>query len=306
MLEKVINILTDNNIYENEAPLILSRSNNLEEFFNNFNIASFKNQKNIFNQNIQRDKNGFINLEDFPFIYSNKIENVRNSWLLFNNGARVLLKNDIENREIEQELMIMYFLKSLNIACASYEPVLLNGNKYLATPSLLKLDEKFIDPEYSTNIGIAYNEAKKYNNELHYLKTVFADLIYGGTDRFPGNYKLIKNKNTSEIRTCPLLDNAEYLFEKNFNEYTPHLENGSYDINEIISYLLNYEAIMYWVINPVKKTNLQNVAKRLKREKNFIVSNITYKRFENYFKDSEAVINEELKNKGSNKRIKLT
>lgn len=126
MLEKVINILTDNNIYENEAPLILSRSNNLEEFFNNFNIASFKNQKNIFNQNIQRDKNGFINLEDFPFIYSNKIENVRNSWLLFNNGARVLLKNDIENREIEQELMIMYFLKSLNIACASYEPVLLN------------------------------------------------------------------------------------------------------------------------------------------------------------------------------------
>lgn len=138
------------------------------------------------------------------------------------------------------------------------------------------------------------------------MKTVFADLIYGGTDRFPGNYKLIKNKNTSEIRTCPLLDNAEYLFEKNFNEYTPHLENGSYDINEIISYLLNYEAIMHWVINPVKKTNLQNVAERLKREKNFIVSNITYKRFENYFKDSEAVINEELKNKGSNKRIKLT
>ena len=64
---------------------------------------------------------------------------------------------------------------------------------------------------------------------------------------------------------------------------------------------------MHWVINPVKKTNLQNVAERLKREKNFIVSNITYyKRFENYFKDSEAVINEELKNKGSNKRIKLT
>ncbi len=312
-MEKIKEILISNNLYDQTKPIEVEKSNNIESFFQTYHADPEKKKGKILTQNTERDENGFITLENLPFIYSNKIAcNFINNWILLNNGAKVLIKHeygDDADEIIEQELLIMYFLKSLNVSCANYEPVLLNGQKCLATPSFLKPGEEIIMPfTNANNIELTYEEAKKYRNDIHYLKTIFADRIYGNIDRIPNNYGIIKESFMSKRkhpRNCPLFDNGELIFSPRQDIYFPHLNNGSRDINETISYLLANEEIMHWVINPMKKTNLQTIAERLKREKSFIVSDITYKNFENYFKDSEAVINEELKAKGKSPCIKL-
>lgn len=309
-MEKIKEILLSNNLYDQNKPIDIEKSNNIETFFQTYHNDPEKKKGKILTEKAERDENGFIILENLPFIYSNKIaSNPTNNWILLNNGAKVLIKQQEEI--IEKELLIMYFLKSLNVSCANYEPVLLNGKKCLATPSFLKPGEEIIMPftNNTNNIEVTYEEAKKYRNDIHYLKTIFTDRIYGNVDRGSNNYGIIEGKNFNkrkQSKNCPLFDNGECIFRSRQHPLFPHLNNGSRNINETISYLLTNEEIMHWVINPMKKTNLQTIAERLKREKGFIVSDITYKNFENYFKDSEAVINEELKNKGSNKRIKLT
>ncbi len=307
---KIKEILLKNDLYDRTVPVEVKKSNNTQAFFQTYHNDSEKKKGKIFVGNLDRDKNGFLILEDFPFIYSNKTESITNDWLLFNNGAKILLKTDVSPEIIEQELLVMYFLKSLNVSCANYEPVLYRNKKYLATPSFLKPGEKLTYPFIDGNdIERSFNEAKKYRNELHYLKTIFVDRICGNIERFPWNYRIIAEKNFNkrkQPKNCPLFDNGENLFNPNDHKDFPHLKNGSRDINEVISYLLENKEIMHWVINPMKKTNLQAIAERLKNEKDFIVSNITYKNFENYFKDSEIVINEELKSKGKAPCIKLT
>lgn len=309
-MEKIKEILILNNLYDQNKPIDIEKSNNIETFFQTYHTDPEKKKGKILTEKAERDENGFIILENLPFLYSNKIaSNPTNNWILLNNGAKVLIKQ--QEKIIENELLIMYFLKSLNVSCANYEPVLLNGKKCLATPSFLKPGEEIIMPftNNTNNIELTYEEAKKYRNDIHYLKTIFTDRIYGNVDRGSNNYGIIEGKNFNkrkQPKNCPLFDNGECIFRPRQHPLFPHLNGGSRDINETISYLLTNEEIMHWVINPMKKTNLQTIAERLKREKGFIVSDITYNNFENYFKDSETVINEELKNKGSNKRIKLT
>lgn len=312
MENKIREKLIINNLYDEYNQLQIEKSNNPEIFLKTYHIDSEKEQKKIFMKNAPRDDKGFIILDNYPFIYSNKRESRKTNWLLFNNASRVLLKTDVTLNMIEQELLIMYFLKSLNISCANYEPVIYKGEKYLATPSFLGLDEKIIKPSFSyeLDIELAYQESKKYHNDIHYLKTIFSDRIYGNSDRFPFNYGIItggKIYNQNKLpKNCPLFDNAEHIFNPNGHKYFPRLENGSKDMGKIINYLLSFEEIMHWVIGPMKKTNLQDVANRLRKEKGFIVRDTTFNDFESYFKDSEKIINDELKNKGSNRRIKLT
>ncbi len=309
-MEKIKEILLLNNLYDQNKPIDIEKSNNIELFFQTYHADPEKKKGKILTEKAERDENGFIILENLPFIYSNKIaSNPTNNWILLNNGAKVLIKHEKEEGDIEQELLIMYFLKSLNVSCANYEPILLNGQKCLATPSFLKPGEEIIMPfTDANNIELTYEEAKKYRNDIHYLKTIFTDRLYGNTDRGTNNYGIIKESFMSKRkhpRNCPLFNNGESIFKPRQHPLFPHLNGGSRNINETISYLLTNEEIMHWVINPMKKTNLQTIAERLKREKGFIVSDITYKNFENYFKDSEAVINEELKAKRKSPCIKL-
>lgn len=308
MEEKVKKILQEKNLFIQDKELDLEKSNNLNKFLENYHEDTFKNQYKNFGNNLPRNNNGFIILDEVPFIYSNHSYCCKANWLLFNDGTKVFLKKPDDWDEnvvdaLEQEIFIEYFLKNININCAKYEPAILNGKKYLIVPSFLnKNDTLFTIFNRENGLEVNQKLSKTFSNEVFFLKTAFADRIYGNPDRLPRNYGIILDSNT--FKNCPLFDNGELLFYRD-DEYFPKLKNGSNNMNDVIAYLLQNDEIMHWVTHDVKKANLQSIVEKLKREKGFIISNSTYKAFETFFKDSEAIINEELKNKGKSFKISL-
>ena len=285
----------------------ITKENKIDDFLKNYERISFKKQQKFLMNTPYRDKNGFIEIENYPFISIKSCYDSDNEWLLFNNGARAFLKSPACYEEIENELIIMYFLKSLNINCANYEPVKLNGKYKLLSPSFLDIEEKITWPYHSKlNIKETYDESIKYSNQIHYLKATFSDRLYGNSDREPFNFGILTNNHdNSKYRICPLFDNGEFIFERD-NVRFPKLSNGKSDMDEVINYLLSYEEIMHWIIGPGRKTNLYDICERLKREKKFTVNNDTYLNFSNFFKDSEIIVNKELKSYGKSHKIKLT
>jgi len=175
--------------------------------------------------------------------------------------------------------------------------------KYLIVPSFLNKNDILHNP-FSTKISLEDNKELAYTfcNDVFFLKTVFANRIYGNSDRLPQNYGVIFDGK--KFKSCPLFDNGETIFYRD-SKYFPKLKNGSNDMNEVIAYTMQNEEVMHWITHAVKKANLQNIAERLKKEKNFIISNDTYKAFESFFRDSEIIVNEELKAKGKAPCIKF-
>lgn len=308
MEEKVKKILQEKDLFIQDKSLDLKKSNKLNEFLENYHEDTFNNQYKNFGHDLPRDNNGFIILDEVPFIYSNSSYICKANWLLFNNGTKVFLKEPDNSDEnvvdaLEQEIFIEQFLKNININCAKYEPAILSGKKYLTVPSFLNKNDTLFTI-FSREISIEANQklSETFSNEIFFLKTTFADRVYGNSDRLPRNYAIIFDGNT--FKNCPLFDNGEILFYRN-DIYFPKLKNGSSKMDEVIAYTLQNEEVMHWVIHTVKNANLQNIAEKLMKEKGFIISNPTYKTFESFFKDSEIIINEELKAKGKSPCIKL-
>lgn len=315
MENKVIKVLKQNNLYDEKQPIELIKCNKPDEFFKIYHLNESK--KNFFPDDIKRDEKGRIILDDTAFITSNinlKKENkyMHNDcfWIILKNGARLLLKSINDNDYIEKELLIMYFLKSVNMNCANYDVVTLNGKTYLSSLSFLACDEKIVYPfSEPKNIKTTYEECKKYDTHIHFLKTSVLDFLYGNPDR-GRNLAIITggkvNNRNKQDRICPLFDNGEYsLCEYELYQF-PYVDDAMEDTKEkIINYLLSYEEIMHWLKGPVKKAQLYNSIVRLEKEKGITLSNNTYVNFENYFKDSQELINDELKSKGQSFRIKI-
>lgn len=315
MDKKIIKVLSQNNLYDEKENINIHNCNKLEDFFKKYHLNESK--KHFFPDNITRDEKGRIILDNIPFITSNvdlksKNKKMHNDclWIILNNGARVLLKEIKDNNYIENELLIMYFLKSLNMSCANYDVVTLNGKTYLASLSFLAYDEKIIYPfSEPKNIRTTYEECKKYDGDLRFLKTCVADFSYGNPDR-ERNFGIITggkvNNRNKQDRICPLFDNGEYsLCEYDLYQF-PYVDDALEDSKEkIINYLLSFEGVMHWLKGPFRKATLEACVKRLEKEKGIILSNETYSGFEKYFKDSQTIINDELKNKGESFKIKL-
>lgn len=312
MEEKIIKVLKQNHLYD-ENNNSKFRINKAEEFFNTYKINA--GSKARFPENITRDSDGRIILDEIPLIVSNKEEGGRglNKWAILNNGTKLLLKSGRLSSYSKGELAIMYFLKSLNMNTANYDIVRFDNREYLASICFLKNGEKITNPFKETpSIYEGYNLLKKDNISTHFLKTCFADRIYGNIDRFPYNFGIISGNKLdgrdAQKRICPLYDNFDefsVFIREDILSYFPGLEKEGASCEEVINSLLGYEEIMHWAHGPLKSANLHASVERLHEEKNIFMDSDLYDKMESFFKDSEKIINNELKSKGKKLRIRL-
>lgn len=312
MEEKIAKILKQNHLYDgNNEPIF--NVNKAEEFFKTYKMNAGCKAK--FPENITRDSDGRIILDEIPFIVSNIKEKGRNinKWIILNNGTKLLLKANRIPYYLKGELVIMYFLKSLNMNTANYDVVRFHNREYLASICFLKNGEKIINPFKETpSIEYGYNLLKNDKISTHFLKTCFVDRIYGNVDRFPYNFGVITgskpNVNDMKKRICPLFDNFDELttfVRKDILSFFPGIKKEEASCEEVINNLLGYEEIMHWANGPLKSANLHASVERLYEEKKIFVDNDLYDKMESFFKDSEKIINNELKNKGKSFKIRL-
>lgn len=302
MNEEIKRILKRNHIDTDEK---LVRINNEDAFLKTYKYNGSK--KHTFPEDVKRDENGYLVLDNVPFLSYDTYDTCQKCkklhWILCNNGSKILVKSK-DLSIYENELLIMYFLKELNIKCANYDIASLNGEIYLTSTCFLRNSEYLFDTfSKPLNIETCFEESRMYKSEIHYLKTLFIDRILGNMDRFPYNYKMI-NSTKGHVRIAPLFDNGEYCFILDSCFYPSVHEKN--DIDVVLNYLLGYDEIKDWVKKHLSSANLDKLVERLKEEKGIIVSNETYTNFENHFKDSEQMVNDELKSLGETFRISLT
>lgn len=311
----IIDILKNYEMYDKKNEINYDAFHLPEKFMDDFSGNIPKN--NTLPNNISKNHNGTIILDDIPFITSNKKLSGHNGGkcILMSNGSKFHLKkqsrisiffDDIMGyNTIENELLINYFLMTINMPCVSYDKALLNNELYLISPWFLKNEESLKTPISNWNsIKTTYKKLTKYNSQIHFLKTVLADRIYGTTDRFPNNFGIIFNDKTKTFRNCPLFDNGGCALSRNQSSFIKI--NGDNDCNKVINYILSFEEIAFWVKKYMNNHNLTLAAENLKKDKGIIISNSTYNKFDTFFKDSEIIINEELKANGESFKISLT
>lgn len=313
-MSKVIDILKSNRLYDESYNRNEIAGNKIDTFLDTYKYNPTK--KHFYPKNITRDKNGNILLDEIPYIVSNIYVNGDNKpfWIILNNGSKILIK-DVSNETIELELLIMYFLKELDMSCAKYDRVLLNGKTYISSNSFLRNSEEinFVLPVPGRNIEQNIEITRKYNAYIFYLKTVLIDRLYGNIDRH-ANFGIITGThmhgNPAPPRITPLFDNGDKsLFrEYEHDQLFPGI-NGDDSMDTVISYLLNYEFIEFFIKDKLKNMSLEKCASLLEKEKGIVVSNdveSAYKKLEHFFKDSENEVNDALKTNGRSFRIKLT
>ena len=312
MDDKIKTILKANHLFDenNNRESFDVSFNRLDEFYDTYK-QNHTNKQSI--PEVKRDKNGRIILEEIPFVVSN-LEKENINWLLLNNGTKLLLKKNRDTNENDFEVLISYFLKHLDIKHAKYDVATFNGKEYLVTPSFLRNKEKVNLPfDECPNIIEGYNKMKKYGGETFFLKTCFVDRIYGniGPNRLV-NIKLtgakINGKN-SQTRLCPLFDNVDLnsvLVREEKYGFFPYINNKITSCQDIFSYLLEYEEIMNFTNKQLRKSNIYKALCEIEKEKNIIMNNDCYNEIQNFFKDSEYLINNALKDKGKAFSIKLT
>lgn len=311
MVDYIKKVLEENHFDYNENFNLEKDCNRINDFFKTYKINPSKKQKVL----PTTRTNGLINLEEIPFIISNKNTNsFFNKWCLLNNGTKLLLKKRYNHKYNEAELLIMYFLKQLNMPCANYDIATYKNEEYLICPSFLRNKEKIVNPfNNQPIIKDGYELMKQYDGQTHFIKTCFVDRIYGNIDRFPCNYGIITgnvcNGKKTKPRLCPLFDNVDFssvLIREEKYGFFPSINENINSCEDVFKYLLDYEIIMNWTNTTLKKANLYKAAEKMKEEKEILINNETYQEYESFFKDSESLINNALKEKQKSFKIKLT
>lgn len=315
-MEEIIKTLKENHLFKDVKNINIKGCNKLNEFFDTYKFNPTNKQR--LPKNIKRDKKGRIILDEIPFISTNISPNNSsdNEWIILNNGTRLLLKKDRTHVSNLQELLIMYLIKSTNTSCANYDLATLNGEEMLVVPSFLRINDKLLTPFkdsiYAPEINEAYVHSKDFNSEAQILKTIFLDRIYGNVDRFPYNFCAIEgkiNNKPTQMKVCPLFDNAEvnglFFREERYGNFPYVGEDKDSSFDKVMNTLLEYEEVMNWVKHSFKNSSLCDISEKLYKEKGIQVDKRTYKKFETFFSDSEALINDEIKNKGEAFKIKL-
>ncbi len=274
MKDLIIKTLEENRLYDDNYDLV--SYNKINNFFKDYKLNTSNN--NPLPNNLKRDKNGFLILDNESFIISDlEIDGHNdNKWMLFSNGSRALLKNVYQD-ELQMELLFQELANTLNIPSAKYDVVTLNKNPFLISQSFLSLEEYLFDyynVEKKTFIDVEelVKEGKKINQDKHVRKTLFIDLLTKHYDRFPHNFKIIMSKENKKV--APLYDNGLccigtlYKSRFTFPEY-----KGSINPSNIIKFLISDEEFRNWVSNYINKINLISFKDKIKQEKGIYIDN---------------------------------
>lgn len=312
MDDKIKAILKANHLFDenNNKESFDVKFNKLDEFYVTYK-QNHTNKQPI--PEVERDKEGRIVLEEIPFVVSN-LEDENINWLLLNNGTKLLLKKNRLKEENDFEVLMTYFLKQLDMRHARYDVATFKDEEYLVSPSFLKNKEKIILPfDKCPNIIEGYDKIKNYGGESFFLKTCFVDRIYGNIDRFPKNFGIITgakiNGRNAQERLCPLYDNAaknSVLVREEKYGFFPYIDNEITSCKDMFSYLLEYEEIINFTGKQLRKSNIYKALCEMQKDKKITMNNDYYNKIQNFFKDSEYLINDALKDKGKASSIKLT
>ena len=278
-----------------------------------------------FPDNVKRNSNGSILLDDIPFIVPNEynIKNLDDTcfslWIMLSNGSKIFLKDRYYEYYIK-ELFVMYLFKLVKIKTASYDIVSFNDKSLLASNCFLNESERLIKlfEDEDFNVLSKFDEVDpcidnyvkqlmKKNNHITFLKFMLLDYLYGNIDRLPNNFCYVENLATKTTKLAPAFDNAETCLIRK-SEFYPRIisESNENSIDFAFNYILDFECIVYWLKYTVNNINISQIPQILEKEKKISMDNKIYTDFEKFIKESENYLNDELKNKGYSFKIKLT
>lgn len=294
-MEYINKVLKENKMLENE----FLQSNKMQEFKKTYKLNV--SNKNHFPKNIKRNKEGYIILDDIPFIMTkakNKDGHNNTYWLILENGSRILLK-EVCHTEIISELLFKELAKKLEIQSANYDIGLLDNKIYLVSPSFLRIGEKLVDyynlsfDNYEVNVRELTDKAKKLKQDLFVRKMLTIDMLTENEDRFPNNFRTIQSKKN--IRICPLFDNGLARGTFKFNIIIPSI-NGNTDSVDVFSYLMQNEEYKLWVLNKVLNKNLYDLNEVIRLEKGIYIDEEITKSFEESIDNGKVILLDALKN----------
>lgn len=261
--------------------MINTGNNNVEvnkedEFLLNytFNPTHFHNISN----NIKRNTDGFLALDNTPFIFNNYSSDGHNEafWLLLANGSKIFLKK-VPYKEICMELLFQELANSLFVPSAKYDVVIINNEIYLASPNFVG-DKDLIIDYYDINekqpcvdIEELIEQSKKINQERFVKKMLTIDLLADNKDRFPHNFKVIIREGKYVI--CPLFDNGlcgKYGKNNKARIVSPTYK-GLDNKNDIISLLIKDKILHKWYENIVLKQDASLFKNEIYRKKGICI-----------------------------------
>ena len=294
-MSKVINILEENRLFDDRPDEI--HVNKISDFFNNYKLNP--TGYNPFPNNIGRNSDGYIILNDIPYIISDLDTNTRKNsfWMILENGSRIFVK-EAEDDEMENELLFKELCKILNIPCADYDIAILNDNKYLVSNSFLGINDIVYDyygldnhnGKYYVDVDKMIEKAKKIDQQDFFNRTITIDGLVRNVDRFPKNFKTILSNGENKI--CPLHDNG--LRDK--KRITMPFIGHSASFYNILEYLMQDDAYKKWVEQYVLNQRIPNIKKIIRNKKNIYIDNKTYDIFETNLNEGKQLVKEVYKN----------
>lgn len=294
-MEYIRKVLNENKMLENEY----LQSNEIQKFKETYKLNV--SNKNRFPKNIKRNKDGYIILDNIPFIMTkaqNKEGHNNIYWLILENGSRILLK-EVSYTEIMSELLFKELAKKLDIQSANYDIGVLNNKVYLISPSFLRIGEKLVDyynlsfNNYEVDVKELTTKAKEIKQDLFVRKMLTIDMLTENEDRFPNNFRTIQSRKN--IRICPLFDNGLARGTFKFNTIIPSID-GDTDLTYVFSYLMQNEEYKLWVINKILNKNLYDLNEKIRLERGIYVDEDITLSFEESIDNGKVILLDALKN----------
>ena len=297
-------ILLENNLYEEFDPMTGEHkeyaSNKLEKFLKEYRLN--RGRKNILPKNIKRNEFGYIDFDNEPYIKSNYTEAGKSLkyWFILKNGSRVLLKLE-DYSWIENEILFKYLCKDLNIPCATVDIAEYDGKPHLLTTSFLRLNEKLVDyynlmeNKYNSDVDVKklLEKASELKHDSFVRKMLTIDILTGNIDRFPKNFRVIKNGD--KYRIAPLFDNSCLYEYGKYSIVLPSI-NESSDYDDVLAYLMQDKNHRQWCYDKIIHKNFPNFSEQIHDDKSIFIDANSKDKFNEQLENGKVLILDAYKN----------